>query len=333
MIGLIFIWRIVPETKNKLSKNLKKITGEISMKKVFFKYLILNMTIVFALSSCTTNLTDQSEGHLIESDTTIIDYWNGNRSLVRQDYERKILTAVLEATELDFGTWRITENLDEYPGNEEALVFSEKNHHLFITIAGNKKFDEGEMIVVPESMTKNLLGYRIPIIREEDVDIFSSIQELPDIQSKVNGIPISWSDAVIFRENGYEVVEDGDFDDIFERLKAGKFDYTAFGANEIQGVFENRASKHQGLTIDTNLLLFYQFPLVFYINPEFPNLAKRIEIGMQNIKESGRLDSIFDEHYGNIVEDLNLDKRILFILDNPLIPDEFKHLKPDLENL
>ncbi|MFO8029021.1 MAG: hypothetical protein R6U28_04100 [Cyclonatronaceae bacterium] len=54
---------------------------------------------------------------------------------------------------------------------------------------------------------------------------------------------------------------------------------------------------------------------------------------MQNIMESGELGGIFDEHYGDIVEQLNLDKRILFVLDNPLIPDEFADLQPDLDNL
>lgn len=55
------------------------------------------------------------------------------------------------------------------------------------------------------------------------------------------------------------------------------FDYSAYGANEVLGVFENRASNREGLVIDENILLFYQFPLVFYINPEMPELARRIE--------------------------------------------------------
>lgn len=263
----------------------------------------------------------------------MVDLWNGNRSQIRQVYEKEVLAAVLNATEEDFGPWDIKETLDEYPGDDEALVFSEKGHDLFVTIAGNQKFEEGDMIVIPKPLTKNLLGYRVPIIREGDSETFKNISNREEVQQLKHGIPETWSDAVIFRENGYQVVEDGDFDDIFERLENGLFDYTAFGANEVMSVYENRASQREGLTIDQNILLFYPFPLVFFVNPDLPDLAERVEKGMERTIDNGELDSIFNRYYGDIVEKLNLNERILFELDNPLIPDEFRDLKPNLDNL
>lgn len=263
----------------------------------------------------------------------MVDLWNGNRSQIRQVYEKEVLAAVLKATEEDFGPWEIKETLDEYPGDDEALVFSEKGHDLFVTIAGNQKFEEGDMIVIPKPMTKNLLGYRVPIIREGDSELFENISNREEVQQLKHGIPETWSDAVIFRENGYQVVEDGDFDDIFVRLENDLFDYTAFGANEVMSVYENRASQREGLTIDQNILIFYPFPLVFYVNPDLSDLAVRVEEGMERISDNGELDSIFNRYYGDIVEKLNLNERILFELDNPLIPDEFRDLKPNLGNL
>ncbi len=292
---------------------------------------------VFLVASCssgdTDTNTDTGASEIKVQDTTVIDFWNGNRSGARQVYERQVLEALLRSTESEYGPWNIRENRDEYPGDEESLVFSEKDHDLFVTIAGNQKFGEGDMIVIPELLTKNLLGYRIPIIREEDTSLFNQITRKEELRELKHGIPLTWSDAVIFRENGYNVVEDGDFEDIFDRLEAGLFDYSAYGANEVLGVYENRASERDGLTIDRNILLFYQFPLVFYVNPELSELAERIGAGMQNIVESGELDAIFDEHYGDIVEQLKLDQRVLFVLDNPLIPEEYQDLKPDLDDL
>ena len=302
---------------------------------IFNKSLVLLTLFSFTLItvSCNGNETQSENQNVSIGDTTMVDLWNGNRSQIRQVYEKEVLTAVLEATEEDFGPWEIKETLDEYPGDDEALVFSEKGHDLFVTIAGNQKLEEGDMIVIPKPMTKNLLGYRVPIIRENDSETFEKISSGEEVQQLKHGIPETWSDAVIFRENGYQVVEEGDFDDIFERLENGLFDYTAFGANEVLSVYENRASQREGLTIDQNILLFYQFPLVFYVNPNLPNLAERVEEGMERIIDNGELDSIFDRYYGNIVEKLNLNERILFELDNPLIPDDFRDLKPDLDNL
>lgn len=296
--------------------------------------LILILTFLAILSISCNGSDDQTETAAgLISDTTMVDLWNGNRSQIRQVYEKEVLIAVLNATEDDYGPWEVTETLDEYPGDEEALVFSEYGHDLFVTIAGNQKFGEDDMIAIPKPMTKNLLGYRVPIIREEDLDKFESISSREEAQQLVHGIPETWSDAVIFRENGYQVVEDGDFDDIFERLENGLFDYSAYGVNEVVSVFENRASQRSGLMIDQDLLFFYPFPLVFYVNPDLPELAKRVEEGMQRIIDSGELDDIFNSYYGDVVETLNLEDRQLFILDNPLIPDEFRDLKPDLDNL
>lgn len=296
--------------------------------------LTLILTFLAILSISCNGSDDQTETAAgLISDTTMVDLWNGNRSQIRQVYEKEVLIAVLNATEDDYGPWEVTETLDEYPGDEEALVFSEYGHDLFVTIAGNQKFGEDDMIAIPKPMTKNLLGYRVPIIREEDLDKFENISSREEAQQLVHGIPETWSDAVIFRENGYQVVEDGDFDDIFERLENGLFDYSAYGVNEVVSVFENRASQRSGLMIDQDLLFFYPFPLVFYVNPDLPELAKRVEEGMQRIIDSGELDDIFNSYYGDVVETLNLEDRQLFILDNPLIPDEFRDLKPDLDNL
>ncbi|MEX2604947.1 MAG: hypothetical protein WD361_12120 [Gracilimonas sp.] len=265
--------------------------------------------------------------------TTTVDFWNGNRSAARQVYERKVLEAILVATENEWGEWEIQESLKEYPGNEESLVFTEKDHDLFVTIAGNQKFEKGDMIIIPQLLTKNLLGYRIPIIRKQDAELFGLISRPEDLQKLDHGIPETWSDATIFRHNNYNVIEGGSFDDIFDRLQNNLFDYSAYGVNEVLGVYENRASKHEYLIIDQNILLFYPFPLVFYINPEMPEMAERIEQGLQSIISSGKLDAIFNEHYGQIKEQLNLDSRRIFLLENPLIPDEFSDLAPDLENL
>lgn len=140
-----------------------------------------------------------------------ISFWNGNRSEARQVYERQVLKAVLEATEAGWGAWEIEETLEDYPGNQESLVFAEKGHDLFVTVAGNQKFKKGEMILIPQPLTKNLLGYRVLIIREEDAGLFAGISVPEELQKLDHGIPETWSDATVFRHNGFNVVEEGNF--------------------------------------------------------------------------------------------------------------------------
>ena len=282
---------------------------------------------------CEREESDSEPKSTQASETTIVDFWSGNRSQARQIYERQVLEAILDATKTDYGPWKISETMEEYPGQKESLVFTEQDHDLFVTIAGNKKFEQDDMIVVPHPIAKNLLGYRIAIIREADAEKFNAVDQLKDIQKLTHGIPETWSDATIFRHNGFQVSEQGDFGNIFDRLAEGRFDYSAYGANEVLGIYDNRASKREGLVIEDNLVFFYPFPLVFYINPEQVEVAERVESGLQAIIDSGKLDRIYNQHYGNIVNELELNKRQLFILENPLIPEAFRDLSPGLEKL
>lgn len=298
------------------------------------KKINLIFAILLFMNSCnlkSKKSSTQNEDKKIT--TTEIDFWNGNRSEIRQRYERDVLELILKTTSENYGDFTIKETFTEYPGIQESLVFSEKKHHLFVTIAGNQKFKPDDMIMVSRPIAKNLLGYRIPIIKSKDAELFRNITENQQIKNKLQGVPETWSDATIFRHNGYNVSEEGNFDDIFNRLANGNFDYVTFGANEVLSVFENRASKQQTLEIESNLLFFYPFPLVFYVNPKMPELAERIDVGLKKITDSGELDAIFNSYYINIVQELQLDKRGLFIVENPLIPKEFANLQPNLTGL
>lgn len=297
------------------------------------KKLLVVIIIPFLLNTC--SFMERKSPTLSENksktDTLMVDFWSGNRSAIRQDYEREVLEAILKATEPGFGSWQIMETETEYPGNEEAQVFREKNHDVFVTIAGNQKFSEEDMIVIPQHIAKNLLGYRIAIIRAKDENRLAAALQRSEVKKLLHGIPETWSDATIFRHNGYSVSEEGDFDDIFERLVAGNFDYSTFGANEVMGVFQNRASKEKGLMMEKKMLFFYPFPLVFYVNPKKEALAKRLAQGLHQIAEQGGLDAIFGKYYQTLMDDLNLDQRQMFVLENPLIPEDFSGLKPDLD--
>jgi len=293
---------------------------------------LLILTMFYCLFSCQSNPEKKSSQGKTDSktDTLRVDFWNGNRSEIRQDHEREVLEVILEATSAEFGPWKIKESRKDYPGDEESKAFSQKKHDVLVTIAGNQKFNTEDLIVIHKPLAKNILGYRVPIINQKDSLKFTKTSKT-NIKLLTQGIPETWSDADIFRNNGFEVSEEGTFDDIFDRLTKGNFDFITFGANEVKSIFQNRASKAEGLIIEDNLMFFYPFPLVFYVNPNQLELAKRLKKGLSIIENDGTLDAIFKSYYGILVEDLNLKNRQLIQLENPFIPEEFADLKPDMK--
>ena len=252
-----------------------------------------------------------------------INFWNGNKSHARQVYELQILEAALAATEQAFGGWTLGNDCTDFPTVEgEASVFRSKGFDVFATVAGNPKLANERKIVINTPLMKGLLGYRLLIVREIDLPRFAQVDEAGQMQKLALGIPFSWADAALFRFNGYTVVEGGTYDELFDRLKSGEFDYVTLGANEIEEAFAARALPVGGLCLEASLLIYYPFPLLFYVNPDKPELAKRIEEGLDRIIENGALDQLFREQYGDLVTRLRLKDRTTFRLENPNLSEE-----------
>ncbi|SKC23556.1 type 2 periplasmic-binding domain-containing protein [Alkalitalea saponilacus] len=259
-----------------------------------------------------------------------IDFWSGNRTTARQLYERDILFAILSATREEYGSWKVIESTKDYTDIEESNIFDEFQHDLTVTVAGNVKFENREKIVINKPIMKGLLGFRIIIINEEDQTTFSKATNARTLKNLRHGIPLTWADAELFRSNGFSVVEEGYFDGLFDDLRNRKFDYTAFGANEVHDVFQERAAQIEGLKIEDRIVIYYPFPLLFYINTNNKQLAERVKRGLEHITENGTLDNIFDKHFRETLDSINFNSRVVIELENPKLPVELKEFKSGL---
>jgi hypothetical protein len=260
----------------------------------------------------------------------IVRFWNGNKTTARQGYERALLDSCLSVTERQFGSYSLLiDNVDYPDAKDEGNVF-EKGCDVLVTVAGNVKFKNKHKIVINQPLAKGLLGYRLLIIRKDSQEIFKSLSELNDLQSLSIGIPDTWADAELFRQNNVKVVERGTLDDIFTRLQNQEFDFIALGANEIEDVFADYAAPIKELMIEPSKMIYYPFPLVFYVNPCHPELAKRLKAGLADIIQSGQFETLFRSHHGDVVSRLNLKKRKIFTLKNALLPEDMSNIPASL---
>ncbi|MDG5765979.1 hypothetical protein QA596_00780 [Balneolales bacterium ANBcel1] len=259
----------------------------------------------------------------------VIDFWSGNRSSVRRDYERDVLTAALHATRQEYGAWKLVERMDDYPGNMESSAFRKYGHDLFVTTAGNRKMSKEDKTVIYHPILNNLLGYRVIIIREEDQDHFAQIDSSDALKRFKVGIPELWTDADLLRHNGFTVIEKGGFDELFANLRNGEFAFTTLGINEVDGVFAEREDELANVTTVGHLLIHYPLPLLFYVNPDEPELAARIARGMRIISADRTMDRLFADHNKGVMEKIGLSRRKIIRLENPMLPKEIADLQTD----
>lgn len=259
-----------------------------------------------------------------------VRFWNGNKTTARQDYELALLDACLSVTQQQFGCYSLLTDDVDYPDAEDEGNVFETGCDALVTVAGNVKFKNKRKIVIKQSLTKGLLGYRLLIVRKDSLAIFQTLNKLSELQSMSIGIPATWADAELFRQNNFKVVERGTLEDIFIRLQRQEFDFIALGANEIEDVFADYAEPLKDLTIEPTKMIYYPFPLVFYINPSEPELANRLEIGLANIMQNGQFEALFRAHHGNVVSRLNLKKRQMYTLQNTLLPEDMSNMSSNL---
>jgi hypothetical protein len=251
-----------------------------------------------------------------------VHFWNGNKSPARQGYETALLQACLNLTSEEYGPINLkVDNTDYLSANDEGNIFN-LGADVLVTVAGNVKFKDQQKIVIPQPLTKGLLGYRLLLVRDESLHQFSQIETAQQLQALSIGIPKTWADADLFRHNKFKVIEQGTLDDLFLLLTSGSFDYVALGVNEIEDIFRQRVTPIGGISIVPSLMLYYAFPLVFYVSPNKLSLAERVKEGLNELISNGEFEMLFKQHHGDVVQRLNLRNRETFILNNPALPIE-----------
>ncbi|MEW9796909.1 hypothetical protein [Alteromonas sp. CYL-A6] len=128
-----------------------------------------------------------------------------------------------------------------------------------------------------------LFSYRLLLIRDGDTRFSSPISKdalrtLTAVQGE------DWPDYTIMKDNGF-TVEQADYQIAFKLLKGGFVDYFPRAAFEICGEMQTR----DGFAIDPQHVLWYPNIMLFFVNKQKPELAQRIQSGLQKATASGEL--------------------------------------------
>lgn len=257
-----------------------------------------------------------------------VRFWNGNKSPIRREYEKQLLSLCL--SEADFVDADVLVDESDYPSAEdEGNIFS-NGCDVLVSVAGNQKFSGKPTRMIEIPVCKGILGHRLLIILKQHAKRFGNINSIEQLQKMTIGIPATWADADLFRKNGYTVSEKGSLDDNFTRLLSQKIDYITLGINEIESILEKLGDFKKELLIEQNILIYYPLPLVFYVHPEKMQLANIVKNGLQTAIANGKHAALFEMHHPNIVDRLALRKRKTLQLTNPYLPDSLKYFQPML---
>jgi ABC-type amino acid transport substrate-binding protein len=244
---------------------------------------------------------------------------------VRYDYHWRILATALERTRAKWGPYALEAGpLMSEP--RQVVELSRPGGALTVIHLDTTPDMERDLLPVRIPVDRNLVGYRVLLIRKEDQPRFTPqrIRTLEDLKRLTFGLGLGWVDVGIMRHNGFNVVTGSDYEGLFAMLASGRFDAFPRGAAEVLAEFDRRKETFKGLHIEENFLLYYPLPMYFWFprTPQGERLAARAKEGMLAMIADGTYERIFRSAFKDRIERLGLAKRRVFRLDNPyLVPE------------
>ena len=236
----------------------------------------------------------------------------------RHLYNHAVLNAALEKTIDSHGTYRVEFNLPATQ-RKRALVEMISGDKINVHIVATQPEWEEKTIAIRIPIVKGLLGYRLFLIKRQTLARFENLESIDQLKALQAGLRQQWTTTEAMQMLGFNIVTGIDYEGLFNMLDLGRFDYFPRGVNEIYGELENRQANFPDMMIEPRTALYIPQPTYIFVSPQHPQLAQRIEAGLQAMLDDGSLDRLFWQYHGESIEHANLAGRRIFTTENPLL--------------
>ncbi|WP_421233990.1 hypothetical protein [Aeromonas jandaei] len=237
----------------------------------------------------------------------------------------QLLRLSLDLTVPEYGPYQLVSS----PPMEQGRTVKELHSGELVQVGVFAPDEERErdLLAVHIPLAKGLLGWRVCLIRQGDEGRFAAIHSLVDWRRSglIIGQHRSWPDTQLLRANGLNVMAGNLYEALFNMLRKQRFDCFLRSVIEV----EDELKQHPDLAIEPHLVFRYPLALLFFVSPKYPELAQRIELGLQRARQTGDFDRIFEEGFGSTIRRLQLDQRQRLELNNPNLPLSSRKMMAD----
>jgi len=233
----------------------------------------------------------------------------------RGDYYLKLLELALAKSGVQY---------DLHPSNGEVpstlVIDTFKTGGIDIFWGPTTVAMEAQLQPIRIPIDKGIFGWRLLLINGRDRAKFAKITTLAQLRAIPAGQGRARTDNAILRANGLQTVEGGHYDTLFGMLAADRFQYLPRSVGVIWK--EQQTYADLGIEVESHLALHYTCPSYFFVARNNKPLEQAVEQGLRAaFKDGGSFDKLFWQYNGPAVEHANLSNRVVFELNNPLLPE------------
>lgn len=206
-----------------------------------------------------------------------------------------------------------------HASQERLLRLLEDGRHLDVMWTVTTAARERRLRPVRFPIDRGLIGWRVLLVRRDALPRFVPGADPKGALAALLGAQgHDWPDLAILRANGLRMASSPAYEGLFAMLARGHVDYVPRSVAEAAD--ELAARPRSGLAIEPRLLLRYPSALYFFVNPDNEALAQALETGLERAQADGSLQRLFDRAHGPVLARLDLDRRVVVPLANPLQP-------------
>jgi len=202
-----------------------------------------------------------------------------------------------------------------------ALVQLKLNKGIDVYWAGTSMKREKEFNAIRIPLLKGLLGYRVLVINKKNIKLFENIKNIDELKKLKACQGRHWPDTLILEGSKFNVIKNSSYEAMFLQVLKGRCDYFPRGIHEGYSEIKVRELQYEELMIFDKLIVYYPFPMYFFVSKENTELAEKIRYGLNKLIDNGTFENHLKQH--EITKHLfpmqNLSKSKIFEIHNPLL--------------
>ncbi|WP_397541063.1 amino acid ABC transporter substrate-binding protein [Salinimonas profundi] len=236
---------------------------------------------------------------------------------MRAEYPVALLTLALEKTGVKYSLLPSERILLQ----GKALRRLKENREVNVVWSMTDVQRERDLLPIRIPIAKGLIGWRVFLTTKNQLAQFSQINSKSGLRAMTPVQGEEWPDTKILQANGFNVFTVPEYEEAMGILQTRQASFFPRSVIEVISELES-GTLPADIVLEKRLALYYPTAMYFFVNRGNPTLARLIETGLQRAIEDGSFDALFESTYQETFKRLELDKRQIFMLDNPALPEE-----------